>query len=325
MSILIVDDEPAIQRLLNIILRGAGHQDVRTADSAREAFQQLGLDQPGGSSDIDLILMDITMQEIDGLEACRRIKAAPHLVDIPIIIVTGRTEPEDLEIAFEAGAMDYVAKPFNRVALMARVQGALRLKQDLDRRKAREQELISARVELEAAKQHLERISAEDALTGIANRRHFDEFLELECRRACRLESYLSLIMVDVDQFKIYNDTYGHAQGDRCLRQVAQTLAFLVKRPRDLVARYGGEEFVVVLPDTDAAGAVHVAEQMRAAVEALGLKHRGSSYGHVTISAGVATKHTSRGFEHPTLVEKADHDLYRAKKHGRNRVSQSIL
>ena len=131
--------------------------------------------------------------------------------------------------------------------------------------------------------------------------------------------------MVDVDQFKIYNDTYGHAKGDECLRQVAQTLANLVKRPRDLVARYGGEEFVVVLPDTDALGAVHVAEQMRAAVEALGLEHRESSYGHVTISAGVATKHTGRGFEHPTLVEKADQELYRAKKHGRNRVSQSIL
>ena len=187
MSILIVDDEPAIQRLLNIILQAAGHQDVRTADSARDAFEQLGLDQPDGPSDIDLILMDITMQEIDGLEACRRIKAVPHLADIPIIIVTGRTEPEDLEIAFEAGAMDYVAKPFNRVALMARVQGALRLKQDLDRRKAREQELIDARAELEAAKQHLERISTEDALTGIANRRHFDEFINLECRRAVRL------------------------------------------------------------------------------------------------------------------------------------------
>jgi diguanylate cyclase (GGDEF)-like protein len=221
--------------------------------------------------------------------------------------------------------MDYVAKPFNRVVLVARVQNALRLKHDLDRRKARERELIEARAALEAAKRELERISIEDSVTGIANRRHFEEFYALECRRSIRHGAAMSLLLADVDRFKSYNDTYGHTAGDRCLKQVAQTLNRAVRRPRDLVARFGGEEFVVVLPDTNAEGAMHIAEQMRAAVEALRIEHRGSSLGYVTISVGAATVLADWGFRPLALVDAADRAMYHAKQHGRNRVSQSSL
>ncbi len=325
MSILIVDDDRTTQRLLTAILEAAGHRSVRIAASAQEAFDQLNLNEPDAPVDVDLILMDITMQQVDGLEACRRIKTTPHLADIPIIIVTGRTETEDLEVAFEAGAMDYISKPFNHVALMVRVQGALRLKQELDRRKQREQTLLQDRAALEIVKEELERISTEDALTGIPNRRHFDQFIELECRRAIRNQTNLSLIMIDIDAFKSYNDTYGHPRGDECLRQVAQTLMSVVNRPRDLVARYGGEEFVVVLTETDSEGAMHIAEHMRSKIERLQLEHRGSPFGYVTISAGVATKQLSRGCDYTSLVEVVDAALYRAKQNGRNRVEKSDI
>ncbi len=323
MKILIVDDSPDSQLLIKSILEYAGYKDLLTANSALEAFKRLGMDSNATvSTDIDLILMDIVMPEMDGIEACRLIKSFEYLRDIPIIIVTATAK--DLQMAFAAGATDYITKPLNKVELLARVSSALRLKREIDNRKAREQELMKLTQQLEELNQMLQRLSSLDGLTGIANRRHFDLILKQEWRRALRDATPLSLILIDVDFFKAYNDTYGHQMGDDCLKRVANSLKGVLKRPTDLIARYGGEEFVVLLPKTDVGGAIALAEEMRAGVEALGITHaRSQATDRVTISLGVATVTPNPDSSHAELIAEADHALYQAKQEGRNRVKSS--
>lgn len=323
MKILIVDDSPDSQLLIKSILEYAGYKDLLTANSALEAFKRLGMDSNATvSTDIDLILMDIVMPEMDGIEACRLIKSFEYLRDIPIIIVTATAK--DLQMAFAAGATDYITKPLNKVELLARVSSALRLKREIDNRKAREQELMKLTQQLEELNQMLQRLSSLDGLTGIANRRHFDLILKQEWRRALRDATPLSLILIDVDFFKAYNDTYGHQMGDDCLKRVANSLKDVLKRPTDLIARYGGEEFVVLLPKTDVGGAIALAEEMRAGVEALGIAHaRSQATDRVTISLGVATVTPNPDSSHAELIAEADHALYQAKQEGRNRVKSS--
>jgi diguanylate cyclase (GGDEF)-like protein len=227
--------------------------------------------------------MDLLMPEVDGLVACRRIKSSPGLADTPLIMVTAEDSAESVKEAFEAGAIDYVKKPVNRVELMARVKSALRLKQEMDCRKAREEELV-------VLTEKLRKLSIVDGLTGVANRRNFDDVLNRAWRRAQRESSSVALIIADIDHFKSFNDRYGHQTGDECLRRVAQVLAQSVKRPYDLVARYGGEEFAVLLPDTPGAAAERLAEEMRKAVESLDTGNIHAQDGRpVTISAGVAS------------------------------------
>ncbi|MEW5790514.1 MAG: diguanylate cyclase [Pseudomonadota bacterium] len=322
MRILIVDDDADSLLLLQHILRAAGYGDVSVAASAGEALQLLGLTDGGrGGMDVDVILMDIIMPEMDGIESCRRIKGHERFRDVPVIMVTARTESRDLEAAFAAGATDYITKPFNKVELLARLRSALALKQERDWRKARERELLDVSLQLKAANEALQRLSCQDGLTGIANRRHFDETFRSEWRRAVRDHLPLSFILIDIDYFKTFNDVYGHQAGDACLQQVAQTLVASLSRPGDLVARYGGEEFAVILSDTNAQGAAVVAETLRRQIERLGIPHQHSAAGRiVTISLGVATA-TPNGHRRPeSLIAAADEALYRAKALGRNRV-----
>ena len=171
------------------------------------------------------------------------------------------------------------------------------------------------------AEEMIQRLSYLDGLTGIPNRRRFDEILLKEWRRLMRSGKPLSIVMCDNDYFKLYNDTYGHQKGDQCLKEVASTLKTSLKRPDDLVARYGGEEFVVILPETDCAGAVKLAETLRSSIENLKLTHEKSSVSHfVTISLGVSTTIPDPGDSPDRLISKADQALYQAKKEGRNRV-----
>jgi diguanylate cyclase (GGDEF)-like protein len=325
--ILIVDDSLDSQLLIKSILKYAGYTELLIANSAIEAFKQLGMDNPASvSTDIDLILMDIVMPEMDGIEACRLIKSFEYLRDVPIIMVTAtvQTKDKDLQMAFAAGAIDYIIKPLNKVELLARVSSALRLKREIDHRKAREQELLNAKLQLEELNQVLQRLSSLDGLTGIANRRHFDLVLKQEWRRTIRDATSLSLVLIDVDFFKAYNDTYGHQMGDDCLKQVANLLKGVLKRPTDLIARYGGEEFVALLPKTDTEGAAALAEEMRAGVEALGIAHaRSQVTDRVTISLGVATVVPNRDSSYAELVTEADQALYQAKQEGRNRIKSS--
>jgi diguanylate cyclase (GGDEF)-like protein len=314
--ILIVDDSPKARLLIETMLRGQGYSDLTSVESAAQAFALLGL-QSGVESqavEFDLILMDLLMPEVDGLEACRRIRSSPWLADTPLIMVTAEESAESLKEAFDAGAIDYVKKPVNRLELMARVKLALRLKQEMDCRKARERELV-------VLTEKLQKLSVVDGLTGVANRRSFDDELPRLWRRAQRESSSVGLIIADIDHFKGFNDRYGHPAGDDCLRRVAQVLAQSVKRPFDLVARYGGEEFAVLLPDTANAGAEQLAEAMRKAVESLNTGNiHAKDARRVTISAGVATVIPQPGSEPARLIGVADGCLYRAKREGRNRV-----
>lgn len=313
--ILIVDDSPKARLLVESILRGEGYSHLTSAESAGQAFALLGLTTGvAGAAEFDLILMDLLMPGVDGLEACRRIKSSVRFADIPLIMVTAEDSAESLKEAFDVGATDYVKKPVNRVELMARVKSALRLKQEMDCRKAREQELV-------VLTEKLHRLSVMDGLTGIANRRHFDEELARVWRRGQREASQVSLILVDIDHFKAFNDHYGHQLGDECLRRVAQVLAQSAKRPFDLVSRYGGEEFAVLLPETPKAGAEKLAEAMRKAVERINLGGvHAEDARRVTISAGVAAAVPQSESEPASLIALADSCLYRAKREGRNRV-----
>lgn len=327
MKILIVDDSRDSQVLLESTLRAAGYADLVVVGSSLDAFRVLGMDNKASvSTDIDLILMDILMPDMDGVEACRLIKSFEYLRDVPIIVVTVKDEINYLQRAFAAGAIDYITKPLNKMELLARVRSALRLKHEIDRRKFREQELISILNQLEETVSMLKRLSSMDDVTGITNRRGLEDYLEQEWRRALRYEIPLSLILIDIDFFKSYNDTYGHQKGDECLRLVANVLNRALHRPADLAARYGGEEFMVILPNTDLEGANSVAERLRVEVEALGIVHPQSPVSkYVTISLGVATTIPRRGFSPAELIASADQALYQAKEDGRNRVRSTSL
>ena len=309
MAILVVDDQVDNTELVRYLLEAAGYTDVVTASSAERAFEYLCT-----GAAVDLILMDILMPGTDGIAACRQIKADPAHADVPVIMVTARTERDVIDSAFAAGAADFVRQPFDRVELLARVRSALALKSQIDERKAREHELAEANLQLA-------RLARIDALTGIANRRALDETLAAEWRRAARASAWLSLVLVDIDYFKAFNDTYGHSAGDVCLGRVARLLASALRRPADFAARFGGEEFVVLLPETSLEGAFAVAERVRAGVEAFGIRHAASPTAPVvTISAGVASVVPAAGILPPALVERADEALYQAKAAGRNRA-----
>lgn len=322
MNILVIDDSYDSRMLIKRILNKAGFEHVYTAGSAEEAFVLLGMNNPGQEPGLkaDLILMDILMPGMDGIEACGRIKATEHLKDIPLIMITAKTEDDFLEAAFNAGAMDYITKPLSRVVLLARIRSALALKAEMDRRKERENELLEVTRLLETANRKLVEQSTLDGLTGIANRRRFDDFMEVEWKRAQRNDLPLSLIMIDIDVFKAFNDNYGHLAGDECLKKVAKTLQKGLKRPGDLAARYGGEEFAVVLPETNTGGAASLAEELRRRVEKLKIPHAYSPVMDVvTVSLGVATVIPKKDLLPETLIELADKALYRAKEKGRNR------
>ncbi len=322
MGILVVDDSPDVHFQLKVFLNSSGYQKLTFAKSASEAYTALEIDSPEPNHrKFDLVLMDIMMPDIDGIAACRRIKKCKSLEDIPIIMVTGKTDNEFLQIAFSEGVVDYITKPIDKVELLARVRSVLRLKHEIDHRKSRENELIEVTRQLEAANQMLLQLSFNDALTGVANRRSFEELIAKEWSRVARHSRPISLIMIDVDCFKIYNDSYGHQCGDECLKQVAKGLRNTLKRPGDFIARYGGEEFVVILPDTELEGACQIAENMRRSIDSLKIAFKESSVrDQVTVSMGIAVTIPGIDSKLDLLINSADKALYQAKKEGRDRV-----
>ncbi len=322
MSILVVCEKSEtcaeVQRLLTM----AGYLEVQIAQSAHEAFVRLGLDGQGpAATGISLILLDVAQAGNEGLETCRRIKAAPHLADIPIVLMSAVRDIPLLQRAFEVGAADFLTEPLRSDELLSRVRAALNLFEERERRKEREQELLDTTARLEAAYRDLQLLSALDPLTGIANRRTFEDFLDVEWKRAARNQVPISLLIIDIDWFKEFNDAFGHPAGDACLRRVATTLANSLNRPGDLVARYGGEEFAVVLPDTDERGAYFVAERLRRRIEALAVRHPKSLVSqYVTVTAGVTTRRPAKNDDPGEMITAADNALYRGKNTGRNRV-----
>lgn len=294
-TLLIVDDTPENIKILMEALKD--DYKLLAATSGERALEILF----SGQTLPDLILLDILMPGIDGYEVCRRLKEDDNTRHIPVIFVTAISEIMDETKGFRLGAVDYITKPFHPPIVKARVQAHINLKVKTDM---------------------LEQLASLDGLTNIPNRRKFDEVIENEWKRSLRYHFPLSVIMIDVDQFKQFNDHYGHAAGDTCLQEVAKALKNCLKRPYDLIARYGGEEFVVVLPDVDTFGAKLVGERMKQAVEDLHISHGKSSvFNRVTVSLGVATIHPQENKNsHVDVVEAADQFLYKAKASGRNRM-----
>jgi len=292
--ILIVDDERQNIKVLTEFLRP--NYKIMAAKNGEQALKAaLGSNQP------DLILLDIMMPDIDGYEVCKRLKLDPKTMHIPIIFVTALGASEDEAKGFELGAVDYITKPFNPVIAKARVKTHIQLKRKTDL---------------------LERLASLDGLTEIPNRRFFDITLDKELRRANRNKTSISLLMMDLDFFKQYNDHYGHAAGDTCLQKVAKTINQAQRRASDFAARYGGEEFVMILPETQAKGAWHIAKIIRLAVSELKIPHAASNVAeHVTLSLGVTSVLPDQKVAPMDLIKAADASLYQAKHQGRNQVS----
>jgi diguanylate cyclase (GGDEF)-like protein len=320
--ILIVDDSVDSLSLLDSQLQGSGYRAIHAATSGDETLRLLGIEGNGGPPmAVDLILLDILMPGTDGIELCRRIRSHERLRNVPIIMVTGITDTATLERAFAAGANDYLVKPVRIIELLARVRSALRLKKEVDLCKARERELLALASQLEEANRELQAVTYIDGLTGVGNRRYFNERIRDEWRRARREYIPLGLIMIDIDAFKSFNDAFGHQRGDECLWQVAQALNGVLNRAGDFVIRYGGEEFAVVLPNTTTAGAVSVAEKLRAATADLGISHSVAKPGGLlTISMGVVAVIPDEGVQVFDFIEAADQALYRAKNSGRDQI-----
>ncbi len=324
MTILVVNESLQQRHLLETALRDGGFPDVRQAASATDAFRLLGLDEPEEVEvpAVQLILMDILLAPIDGAEACAHITSSARAQGIPIVMVCALDDEKRLQRAFDMGAADYVMRPIRDAELLSRVRHNIRLNRETALRAARERELLVVTRQLASANEALQRLSLEDGLTGIANRRHLDDYLDREWRRAIRSRAPLSVVMVDIDNFKKYNDTYGHHAGDQALKRVAQAMAGALRRAGDLVTRCGGEEFAVVLPETSAEHAHIVAETLRRVVESLAIVHGGSPVAPcVTVSVGVASEVPDRASSATALLAAADAAMYRSKQGGRNRVT----
>lgn len=291
-KMLVVDDQPANVQALHAVF-AEGFQ-IFMATSGEQALKVASRERP------DIILLDVVMPGMHGHEVCRQLKLQAETADIPVLFVTSHSEPEEEARALQVGGVDFITEPFNEVVVKARVHTHLTLKRHSDL---------------------LKRMMLTDGLTGIFNRRFLDERLVEEWGRARRNHERLSVIMIDVDHFKPYNDLHGHQQGDDCLRAVAQAIKGTLWRPGDVATRYGGEEFACVLPDTDLQGALLVAQRVKEAVLALKLLHGCSSAGPwVTVSQGVAVTPNDHGVDMREWLAAADGQLYAAKSGGRNRV-----
>lgn len=292
--ILIVDDEKFNRLMLSELL--LPDYEVFLAKDGEQALICAKATLPP-----DLILLDVVMPGMDGYEVLRRLRADERTSNIPVIFITGMCEAEDETKGLDMGAVDYVLKPFRSAVVRSRVRNHMNY---IWQRKQLEQDAFI------------------DGLTGIPNRRRFDQTMDMEWRRASRHGARLSVAMVDIDYFKQYNDTYGHGAGDEALRQIAKVMLQIVNRSGELVARYGGEEFVVLLPDIERDEAVRIAERIRYGVETLGLRHETSGVApFVTISVGGASIMPLMNATVAELLELADNQLYLAKREGRNQVS----
>ena len=318
MMVLLVDDQAIVAEAVRRALVSTSEIDFHYCAHPEEAVRTAEEVRP------TVILQDLVMPGTDGLTLVRAYRANEATRDVPIIVLSTKEEPTIKSAAFAAGANDYLVKLPDSIELIARVKYHSRSYMSMLQRDEAYRALRRSQQELLRANLELRRLTHSDGLTGLSNRRYLDEFLGAEWRRALREHTEVSLLMIDVDYFKPYNDTYGHVAGDNVLRSVAATISRETRRPRDLVARFGGEEFAVVLPGTGSAGARLIAEKMRRDVASLALPHVGSAVSeHLTISVGVATLTPTPGLAETALVEEADAALYRAKRDGRNRVAFS--
>ena len=295
--VLIVDDMPSnIQILAQTLMKSYVIQIAASGQAALDLLQD--------SEKPDLILLDVMMPGIDGYEVCRRIKQNAYAKDIPIIFVTASSSVDEQYRGFRLGAVDYIAKPFDMSLVIARVGVHIRLKQKSDL---------------------LEKLAFLDGLTDISNRRALDETLTQELARAKRTNNSISVLMIDIDHFKAFNDHYGHGSGDECLRNVAQAIQHQLQRPGDFVGRYGGEEFLIILPNCNAQGATKIAERTRICVLDQQIPHAYSSVADcVSVSIGYISQQQPSDMTSDEILKAADEALYRAKEGGRNQICGKV-
>ncbi|CAM5336925.1 diguanylate cyclase [Sphingobium scionense] len=292
-TILIVDDEISNIEIMNAVLED--DYEICFATSGQQALDIARTVQP------DLILLDVLMPGIDGFEVCRQIKADSMLADMPIIFTTGLGDTEDEMRGLSLGAIDYVTKPIQPAILRARVGN---------------------HVELKRLRDQLAAMAVTDALTGLSNRRHMERSLQTESARLARTGEWLSVIMLDIDFFKQFNDTYGHPAGDRCIAMVGAALTRAVKRATDLPARYGGEEFACILPGADPQGAEMVAQEIRLQIQSLNIPHAQSQVSpFITVSIGVASARCHADMAADLWMAEADRQLYASKQRGRDCIT----
>ena len=313
--VLLVDDQAMIGEAVR---RGLAHEeniDFHFCADPHQAIAQAIRIKP------TVILQDLVMPGLDGLTLVREYRNHPATQNIPIIVLSTKEDPLIKSAAFSAGANDYLVKLPDNIELVARIRYHSRSYMTLLQRDAAYRALRVSQQQLLDTNLVLQRLMNSDGLTGLSNRRHFDEYLELEWRRAMRDQTQLSLLMIDVDFFKTYNDSFGHVEGDEALRKVAATIREASSRPSDLPARYGGEEFALVLPNTSPGGARLVAEKLRMAVAALKIPHIAPTEGSsLTISIGLSTMTPQQGTDCRQVIVAADKGLYTAKHNGRNQV-----
>ncbi|HEY3599630.1 MAG TPA: PleD family two-component system response regulator [Paraburkholderia sp.] len=313
--VLLVDDQAIVAEAVRQALATEDGIDFHYCAQADEAMKAATNTRP------TVILQDLVMPGIDGLTLVKAYRTMSATRDIPIIVLSTKDEPVIKSAAFAAGANDYLVKLPDRIELVARVRYHSRSYINLLQRDEAYRALRQSQQQLLEANLELRRLTHSDGLTGLSNRRYLDEYLSAEWRRSAREQSEMSMLMIDVDSFKQYNDSYGHVAGDEVLKRIALTVEGCLGRAGDLAARYGGEEFVVVLPGTSSAGARLLAEKIRLEVEGLGLPHGNSPTGrHVTISIGGATLVPAPESPMTSIVEAADAALYRAKRNGKNCV-----
>ncbi len=324
MKILAVDDSKMNIMLMTKVISEMGHEVICT-ESGEEAVALYESEQP------DIILMDVIMPGMNGYEATKAIKALEKEKGYwtPVIFLTAKNEADDLALGIEAGGDDYLFKPVNAVIVSAKVKAMERIilmKKELHQLTAeltkKNDDLEAATKQLAELNKELKRLSITDGLTELYNKRYFMEVLERQWKIAIRMRYPLSIILLDIDFFKPYNDTYGHQKGDECLRVVSKALKSVVVRATDVLARYGGEEFVLLLPGTKGSNSLLLAERLRCAVEKCNIPHSGSQVAdYVTISLGSASCFPSVNLDPNELIEQADKALYYSKEHGRNQAN----
>ena len=314
--VLLVDDQAMIGEAVRRGLAQEDNIDFHFCADPHQAIAQAILIKP------TVILQDLVMPGLDGLTLVREYRANPATRDIPIIVLSTKEDPLIKSAAFAAGANDYLVKLPDNIELVARIRYHSRSYMTLLQRDEAYRALRVSQQQLLDTNLVLQRLMNSDGLTGLSNRRHFDEYLELEWRRSTREQTQISLLMIDVDYFKAYNDAFGHLEGDEALRQVAKAIRANSSRPSDLPARYGGEEFALVLPNTSPGGARLLAEKLRQTIAGMNIPHIAPSEGSsLTVSIGLATVVPQVGSHSRQLIQTADQGLYAAKHNGRNQVA----
>lgn len=309
MKILVVDDSKVIRMVVAECIISLGHE-IEHVENGDEAIAYIK------ENNVDLVLMDVEMPGMNGFDTTRAIRAMEQQDWFPIIFLTTKQDDGSFSKGILAGGDAYLSKPINPLRLQLTITA-------MERIYVMRQKLQVAQKDLLSANKELERLAMYDQLTGLANRRNFDDSLEKQFKLAKRNKVPLSVIICDIDFFKIYNDSYGHQQGDDCLANVAKVIGATPARPTDKACRYGGEEFTVILPDTNLEGGLYIAEKLRKAVFDENIKHEGSKVApFVTLSLGLAS-YTGQFQTQEEVLKAADDALYRAKENGRNRVESS--